>query len=369
MRRTLLGWLAGAALAVAGSAVHADIQIGAVGPLTGTNAYIGEQLQQGAETAVADLNAAGGVLGQRLKITVLDDGCDASQAVAAAQKLAATKVPFVVGHFCSGASIPAAKVYDQAGIIQITPGSTNPRLTEERHANVFRTCGRDDQQGKDAGDYLADRWREAKIAILDDGSVYGQGLADETKKQLNKRGVRETIHEALTPGQSDYSTLLEKLRTSGIRVAYYGGYYQEAALIIRGARESGYDLQLVSGDGLATSSFWQIAGQAGAGTLFTFFPDARQNEVAKSTVERFRKQGFEPEGYTLYSYAAVQVWAQAAAKASSTETKAVIAALRTGEFDTVLGRISFDAKGDLRQPAFVWYIWQDGKYVPYERKG
>jgi branched-chain amino acid transport system substrate-binding protein len=367
MRRTLLGGLAGAALAVTGPAAHADILIGEVGPLTGANAYGGEQLQRGAETAVADLNAAGGVLGQQLKIMFIDDACDAGQAVAAAQKLVATKVPFVAGHLCSGASIPAAKVYEDAGIIQITPASTNPRLTEEGHANVFRTCGRDDQQGKDAGDYLADRWPDAKIAILHDGSVYGKGLADETRKQLNKRGVQETLYEALTPGQSDYSTLLEKVRTATIRVAYYGGYYQEAALLIRGARESGYDLQLVSGDALSTDSFWQIAGQAGQGTLFTFFPDPRQDAVAKSAVERFRKQGFEPEGYTLYTYAAVQVWAQAAAKANSIETKAVITALHTSEFDTVLGRISFDAKGDVRQPAFVWYVWQDGNYMVHER--
>src|SRR5438094_839738 len=127
MRRTLLGGLAGAALAVTGSAAHADILIGEVGPLTGANAYGGEQLQRGAETAVADLNAAGGVLGQQLKIMFIDDACDASQAVAAAQKLVATKVPFVAGHLCSGASIPAAKVYEDAGIIQITPASTNPR--------------------------------------------------------------------------------------------------------------------------------------------------------------------------------------------------------------------------------------------------
>jgi branched-chain amino acid transport system substrate-binding protein len=367
MRRTLLGGLAGAALAVTGAAVHADILIGGVGPLTGAYANIGEQMQRGAETAVADLNAAGGVLDQQLKIIFLDDACDASQAVAAAQKLVATKVPFVAGHYCSGASIPAAKVYEEAGIIQISPASTNPRLTEEGRANVFRTCGRDDQQGKEAGDYLADRWPDAKIAILHDGSVFGKGIADETRKRLEKRGVQETLYEALTPGQTDYFALLEKVRTAAARVLYYGGYHTEAALLIRGARESGYNLQLVGGDALSTDSFWQIAGKAGEGTLFTFFPDARNNAVAKPVVERFHKQGFEPDGYTLYTYAAVQVWAQAAAKAGSVETKAVITALRTNEFDTVLGRISFDAKGDLTQPAFVWYIWQDGKYMVHER--
>lgn len=345
---------------------RADILIGAVGPLTGPNAYMGEQIQQGVEVAVADLNAAGGVLGQQVRLTVLDDACDGGQAVAAAQRLAAAKVTFVVGHLCSGASIPAAKVYEEAGIIQITPASTNPRLTEEGRANVFRTCGRDDHQGAIAGDYLADHWRDARIAILHDGSVYGKGLADETRKQLNKRGLAETLYEALAPGQSDYSPLVAKLRTAGITVAHFGGYHQEAALLIREARQRGYDLQLVSGDALATDSFWQITGPAGEGTRFTFFPDPRRNRAADPVVDRFRKQGYEPEGYTLFSYGAVQIWAQAVAKAGAPETKTVIAALRANEFDTVLGKISFDAKGDLKQPGFAWYVWQGGKYLPLD---
>jgi branched-chain amino acid transport system substrate-binding protein len=316
--------------------------------------------------AVADLNAAGGILGQPLRLMAIDDACDGGQAVAAAQRLVAAKVPFVVGHLCSGASIPAAKVYEEAGIVQMTPASTNPRLTEEGRANVFRICGRDDQQGAIAGDYLVERWRNAKIAILSDGSVYGKGLADETRRQLNKRGVAEALYDALTPGQSDYSALVAKLRTAGVETAYFGGYYREAALLVRGAREQGYKMQLVSGDGIATDAFGQIAGESGEGTLFTFFRDPSRNPAAEPVVNRFRKQGFEPEGYTLYSYGTVQAWAQAVAQAGSMETSAVVGALRANEFDTVLGRISFDAKGDVRQPGFDWYIWRGGKYVPLE---
>jgi branched-chain amino acid transport system substrate-binding protein len=361
--------LAAAALAlltVATSPALSEILIGAAGPLTGANAYMGEQIQQGVEAAVADLNASGGVLGQQLRLMVIDDACEAGQAVAAAHRLAAAKALLVVGHLCSGASIPAARVYEEAGIIQITPASTNPRLTEEGHANVFRVCGRDDHQGAIAGDHLAEQGRDAKIAILHDGSVYGEGLADETRKQLNKRGIAETLHEALAPGQSDYSPLIAKLRSSEITIAYFGGYHREAALLIRQARETGYNLQLVSGDALATDSFWQITGPAGEGTRFTFFPDPRRNRAAAPVVERFRNQGYEPEGYTLFSYGTVQVWAEAVAKAGTLETKAVIAALRANEFDTVLGKISFDIKGDLKQPGFAWYTWQAGKYLPQD---
>jgi branched-chain amino acid transport system substrate-binding protein len=348
------------------AAASAEILIGMAGALTGPNAYQGEQQQQGVEMAVADLNAAGGILGQQLRLISVDDACDSGQAIAAAQRLVAAKVSFVVGHQCSGASIPAAPIYTRAGIIQMTPASTNPRLTEEGRANVFRICGRDDQQGAIAGDFLVARWKGAKIAIVNDNSVYGKGLAEETRQQLHKRGITETLYEDLVPGQSDYTPLVARLRAAGIEVAYFGGYYREAALLIRGARESGYQLQLVSGDGIASEAFVQVTGEAGKGTLFTSFRDPRRSPVAASVVDRFRQQGFEPEGYTLYSYGAIQAWAQAAVKAGSTESKAVIDALRSNEFDTILGRISFDAKGDVKQPGFEWFVWRSDRYVPLE---
>jgi branched-chain amino acid transport system substrate-binding protein len=257
-------------------------------------------------------------------------------------------------------------VYERAGIIQMTPASTNPRLTEEGRPNVFRICGRDDQQGAIAGDFLATRWRDAKIAILSDGSVYGRGLADETQRQLNKHGISEALYDELKPALSDYSPLITKLQAIGIEVVYFGGYYREAALLIRNAREQGYKVQLVSGDGIASEAFVQVTGETGEGTVFTSFQDPRRNPDAAPIVDRFRRQGFEPEGYTLYSYGAMQAWAQAATKAGSIEAKSVMAALRSNEFDTILGRVSFDAKGDVRQPGFEWFIWRSGRYVPLE---
>jgi branched-chain amino acid transport system substrate-binding protein len=279
-----------------------------------------------------------------------------------ANKFASDGVVFVAGHFCSGSSIPASNVYEEEGIIQISPASTNPKLTEEGGDNVFRTCGRDDQQGLVAGNFLADKHGKKKIAILHDKTAYGKGLADETKAQLNKRGVNEVMYEAYTAGEKDYSALVSKMKGAKVDVMYLGGYHTEAGLMIRQAREQGYNVQLVSGDALVTDEYWKITGPAGEGTLMTFSPDPRKNPVAAPVVAKFKAQNYEPEGYTLYTYGAIQAWAQAAAKAGSTDTDAMIKALRGNKFDTVLGNIGFDGKGDVTAPGYVFYKWANGTY-------
>jgi branched-chain amino acid transport system substrate-binding protein len=365
MQRSFLGQLTAGIITLAiTSTVRADILIGVAGSLSGSNAWTGEQLQQGAEMAVRDINASGGVLGENVKLVIADDVCEGPQGVAVAEKLVGDGVVFVAGHLCSAASIPASEVYHRAGIIQISPASTNPLLTELGRDNVFRVCGRDDQQGVIAGDYLADHFARDKIAIVHDGSTYGKGLAEETKKQLHKRGLTEVLFEAVEPGQSDYSDLVAKLGAVDASVLYFGGYVTEAALILRTAREAGVEVQLVSGDGLATDQFLQIAGPAGKGTIFTFFPDPRPRPAAADVVKRFREEGYEPEGVTLFNYAAVQVWAQAVDKAGTVESDKVIGVLHSNKFATVLGSISFDAKGDVEQPAFDWYIWKEAGYEP-----
>ncbi|CAN7309308.1 branched-chain amino acid ABC transporter substrate-binding protein [Pararhizobium sp. LjRoot238] len=345
---------------------QAEVVIGVSAAMTGRLAWIGEQGQRGAEMAVADINAAGGVLGQQVRLINVDDFCEPEQAVAAAQKLVADGVVFVVGHYCSGASIPASKVYEAAAVLQISPGSTNPLLTEQGRDNVFRVIGRDDTQGIVAGNYLADEWGDKKIAILHDGTIYGKGLADETRKQLNKRGVTESVYDAYTPGKNDYSAEIATLQAAGIAALYVGGYHAEVALIARAARDRGHALQVISGDALATEEFALIAGPAAEGTRFTFSADPRRNPEAAPVVERFRAENFEPAGYTLLSYAAVQLWAQAVEKAASLELPAVITTLRGQEFDTVLGPVDFDDKGDLTNQSWVWYVWRGGEYVPVE---
>ena len=355
--------IAAAALTVVGyGSAIAEIKISTVGPMTGQYASFGEQMKRGAEMAVNDINAAGGVLGQKLQLLVEDDACDPKQAVAAANKLVSEGVAFVAGHFCSGSSIPASDVYAEENVLQISPASTNPQLTERGMANVFRVCGRDDQQGVVAGKFLADTFKGKKVAILHDKTAYGKGLADETKKNMNAAGLQEAMYEAYTAGEKDYSALISKMKAAGIDVFYVGGYHTEAGLMIRQAHEQGYKPQLVSGDALVTDEYWKITGDAGAGTLMTFSPDPRKNEAAAPLVQRFRDANYEPEGYTLYTYGAIQAWAQAVEKAGSADTDPVIKTLKSEKFETVLGNIGFDDKGDVTAPGYVWYVWGEGQY-------
>ncbi len=346
-----------------GTVVYADVRIGTAVPLTGPRAWSGEQSRRGAEMAVADINAAGGVLGKRLELIVGDDAQDPEQAKAVAHKLVADDVVFVAGHRSSDASIAAAPIYAAAGVIQISPSSTNPRLTQQGWSNVFRVCGRDDQQGVAAGDYLTEHWADQRIAIIHDGSTYGKGLATQTKLRLNELGVMETYYDAYAPEQTDYSDLIKRLRGKEIEVLYIGGYSADAGLIVRQAHDQGLRLQVVSGDALHNSDFWAITGATGEGARSTFGEDPRDSPSAAQVVARFRAAGYEPEGYTLHTYAAVQVWAQAATHAGTLQTDKVIEVLHSRAFDTVMGPLRFDERGDLTEHPYVWYVWRDGQYV------
>lgn len=352
-----------AVTALSATAAKADITVAVAAPITGQYAAFGEQMKKGLEQAVADINAAGGVLGQKLKMEVGDDACDPKQAVAVANQLAKAGVKFVAGHFCSGSSIPASQVYAEEGIVQISPASTNPKLTEQGLKNVFRVCGRDDQQGIIAGKYLLDNFKGKSIAILHDKSAYGKGLADETQKALNGGGQKEKLYEAYTAGEKDYSALVSKLKQAAVDAVYIGGYHTEAGLIARQMKDQGLKAVIVSGDALVTNEYWSITGPAGEGTMMTFGPDPREMPDAKAAVEKFRKAGYEPEGYTLYTYAALQIWADAVKTAGGTDATKVSDALRKGSYNTVIGKIGFDAKGDLTTPAYVWYRWNNGQYA------
>jgi len=358
----LAGLTLATSLALAGAAYAQDITIGVAGPMTGANATFGQQLKTGSELAIADINAAGGVLGKKLKIEIGDDACDPKQAKSVGEKFAAMKVPFVAGHYCSSSSIPASEAYAEGNVLQITPASTNPTFTERGLWNTFRVCGRDDQQGAVAGAYLAKKYKGKNIAILHDKSTYGKGLADETKKALNKAGVKEKLYEPYTAGDKDFNALVSKLKAAAIDVVYVGGYHTEAGLILRQMRDQGMKSQLISGDALATNEFWSITGPAGEGMMFTFGPDPRKKATAAAVVKKFKDAGVDPEGYTLYAYAAIQVWAQAAAKAKTTDAKKVAETLHTGKWDTVLGPISYDKKGDITVIDYVFYVWKNGTY-------
>jgi branched-chain amino acid transport system substrate-binding protein len=366
----LIGLALGASLAMSTAALAQDLTVAVAGPMTGGESAFGRQMKNGADMAVADLNAAGGVLGKKLALDVEDDACDPKQARSVAEKIGSAKIPFVAGHYCSSSSIPASEAYADSNVLQITPASTNPLFTERKLWNVARVCGRDDQQGAVAAAFIAKNYKGKNIAILNDKTTYGKGLADETKKSLNKAGVTEKLYESYNKGDKDFNAIVSRLKKENIDLVYVGGYHQEAGLILRQMRDQGMKTVLMSGDALADKEYASITGPAGEGTLFTFGPDPRKKATAKAIVEKFKAKNIDPEGYTLYTYAAFQVWSQAAKKAGTTDPKKVMDTIKAGSWDTVIGKIEYDSKGDIKQIDYVVYKWDDkGNYTELNAKG
>jgi branched-chain amino acid transport system substrate-binding protein len=368
---TSLGLALGFAVAFAGTA-QAQVKFGITGPITGPNAAFGAQIKNGTEQAIADINASGGINGQKITATIGDDVSDPKQGVSVANKFAAEGVKFVVGPFNSGVTMPASEVYQENGILQISPSATNPKVTERGLWNTFRTCGRDDQQGGVAGAYLLKNFKGKKVAIVHDKTTYGQGLADETKKAMNKGGLKEVLYEGINIGEKDFSALVSKIKAAGADIVYWGGLHTEGGLIVRQMRDQGVKAPLFGADGITSDEFASIGGPGVEGTLMTFAPDPRKRPEAKAIVEKFRAKKFEPEAYTLYSYAAMEVIKQAAEQAKSLDPKKVAEVIKSGKkFKTVIGELSFDKKGDITRPDYVVYVWKkgpDGK-ITYVEQG
>jgi branched-chain amino acid transport system substrate-binding protein len=353
-----LGLALGFAVAAAGSAT-AQVKIAVGGPITGPSAATGAQMKNGVDQAAADINAAGGIMGQKIVVSYGDDVSDPKQGVSVANKFAADGVKFVIGHYNSGVTIPSSEVYQENGILQITPASTNPTVTERKMWNIFRVCGRDDQQGQVAGEYIVKHFKGKKIAIVHDKTTYGKGLADETRKTMAKGGIKDVLYEGVNTGEKDYSALVSKIKQSGADLIYWGGLYTEGGLIVRQMRDQGVKAPLMGGDGITSDEFASVGGPGVEGTLMTYGPDPRNKPDAKSVVAEFRAKKFEPEAYTLYSYAGVQIIKQAAEAAKSLDPKKVAEKMHSGmHFKTVLGDISYDKKGDITKLDYVMYIWK-----------
>jgi branched-chain amino acid transport system substrate-binding protein len=364
-----LGLAVGLGLAFAGDA-RAQVKLGVGGPLTGSDAAFGAQLRQGVEQAVADINAKGGILGQQILLQTGDDGGNPREGVSVANKFVGDGVKFVVGHFNSGVTMPASEVYQENGILMITPASTNPKVTERKLWNVFRVCGRDDQQGTLAAKIILERFKGKRIAFVHDKTTYGQGLADETRRALAKGGLKGVLYEGVNKDDRDFTAVISKIRQARPDLVFWGGLHSAGGLILRQMRAQGIKAPLMGGDGITDDEFAAIAGPGAEGTLMTFSPDPRTNPANKAIIELFRsKRMFEPQAYTLYSYASVQIIKQAVEKAKSLDPKKVAEVMRSGMvFNTVLGDISFDKKGDVseyivgkvKKDRYVLYIWRKG---------
>ncbi|HZO46997.1 MAG TPA: branched-chain amino acid ABC transporter substrate-binding protein [Xanthobacteraceae bacterium] len=366
-----LGLALGLGLVFAGAA-SAQVRMGVGGPMTGGSAAFGAQLRQGAEQAVADINAQGGILGQKIELSIGDDRADPREGVSAANKFVADGVKFVVGHFNSGVTIPASDVYQENGMLVVTPAATNPKVTERNMWNVFRVCGRDDQQGTLAGAIIAERFKGKRVAIVHDKTTYGQGLADETRRAMAKAGLKDVLYEGVNKDDKDFTALVSKIRQARADLVFWGGLYDAGGLIVRQMRAQGVKAPLMGGDGITDDEFASIAGPGAEGTLMTFSPDPRTNPANKAIIDLFRsKRMFEPQAYTLYSYASVQIIKQAAEKANSLDPKKVAEVMRSGMvFNTVLGDLKFDNKGDVssdgynvggvKKDRYVLYTWRKG---------
>jgi branched-chain amino acid transport system substrate-binding protein len=349
------------------AAAAEDIRIAVVGSMSGSLAGAGDQVRRGAELAAKDINAAGGVGGRKVVLTIEDDACDPKQAVSAANHVVGEEIKLVDGHVCSGASIPASEIYAEDGVLMMTPASVNSKLTDAAFAKgwttIMRLYARDDAQGVLVGNWMAERFRGKTIAFLHDKSAYGKGLADAVKAHMNAAGVHEVLYEGINPGEKDYTAVISKLKAVGAQVVYYGGYPTEGGLILRQAADQDFKVQMVTTSGFVTPEFWAIAGPAGEGTLFPFTADPRGFATAKRVTEAFRATGFEPEGFTLFSYATIQALAEGVRRAGKTDGTAVAQALRAAPVDTIFGPVTFDAKGDVQGMTYDINVWHDGHYM------
>ena len=366
-RFSLTVWMAAAVLFAAGPG-HAGeaIRIGVAGPISGAYAAFGEQLWRGAEQAARDINAAGGINGKEIAVIKGDDACEPKQALAVANRLVDfDEVTAVVGHFCSSSTMPASEIYAEAGVLMITPASTNPMVTERGLPTVLRTCGRDDQQGVVGADFVVNHLKAERVAVLHDKDTYGQGLANAMRDRLHALGRQEVLYEGLTRGEKDFNALVTKLKSVQADAVYFGGLHNEAGPLVRQMREQGLQAPLISGDGIVSEEFVVAAGgpKHAQGVYMTFGSDPRSIPSGREVVEAFRKAGYEPEGYTLYSYATMQVIA-AALKATGSENGGQLSVwLHNNAVPTVMGPKSWDAKGDLKVSDYVMYRWDDqGKY-------
>ncbi len=369
--RTTIGATAFALTFGASAAYADDLVIAVAGPITGQLATIGDQFKTGAQAAADAINAAGGVNGRQIKISLQDDVCDPKQAVSVANRIAAEGIKFVDGHACSGSSIPASAVYAENGILMMSPASSNPLMTDDAAAKgwstIMRLYTRDDAQGAFIGPWIAEKYKGKNVVVLHDKSAYGQGVADAVKATMNAAGLTEVMYDGINAGEKDYSALVTRLKSLNADVVYFGGYHPEAGLILRQSAEQDLKFQLIMPDSIASPEFWQVAGPAGEGTMFVFPSDPQSKPEAKEVVEKITAGGFVPEGFTLFSYAVIQAIAQGIERAGTDDPVKVAAALKDGTaVNTVVGSIVFDEKGDIKDATYDINQWHNGEYAPIQ---
>lgn len=340
------------------------VRIGLVVPMAVEAGRVGQSMRRAAEMAVADWSEK---LGRKVDLVVGDDQFDPKQAVTAAEKLVREGVWGVVGHFYSSSSVPASVVYNQAGVPMVTPTSTHPRLTEQGFQNVFRVCGRDDQQAVTAADFMLARLRARRIAVVHDRTDYGRALADTVVRSAERQAGRRIMATEMTAqGEKEFGALVTRLKTVEPDAVYFGGIFREAGYLVRQLRQAGVGAAFVSDDGVLDPEFVRIAGEdAATGTYLTFARDPVRLPSARTVIQRFEAK-YGPIGpYVLYTYDAAGVLLHAVQVAkpranTQEELRKVIQVMHTTSYPGSLGTLRWDRKGDLVASPYVMYVTKKG---------
>ncbi|CAG2154686.1 Leucine-, isoleucine-, valine-, threonine-, and alanine-binding protein [Cupriavidus campinensis] len=344
----------------AASLAHAEtVKIAIAGPMSGSVAQYGDMVKAGALTAIEQINAAGGAGGNKLEVVLMDDACEPKQAVAVANKIVSQNIRFVIGHVCSGSTIPASDIYENEGIVMVTPSATAPQLTENKKRKfIFRTIGRDDQQGPAAAQYIIGKVKPKKVAVLHDKQSYGQGIASSVKKDLEAAKIPVAVFEGINAGDSDYSAVITKLKSQGVDFVYFGGYHPEMGLLLRQAREQGVKATFMGPEGVGNKDVTAIAGPSSEGMLVTLPADFSADPANAALVKAFADKKRDANGpFQMPAYAAVKIIGDAIAGAKSTDPAKVAAYMHKNAFTTPIGKVEYDEKGDLKSFKFVVYTW------------
>jgi len=358
--RNLLSAAIGATLLGLSGLAQAEetIKIAIAGPITGPVAQYGDMQMSGAKMAVEQINAKGGVNGKKLEAVLIDDVCEPKQAVAVANQIVNQKIKYVVGHLCSGSTQPASKLYEDEGILMITPAATNPSITQQGYKMVFRTIGTDDQQGPTAGQYIATQVKPKKLAIIHDKQQYGEGIAKEVDKTVKAAGIKPVLFEGISKGQTDFSALITKMKKDGVDFVYYGGYHPELGLLLRQSKEQGFTAKYMGPEGVGNKDISAIAGPASEGLLVTLPADFSTDPANADLVKAFKDQNQDPSGpFVMPAYAAVEIIADAIKGAKTEDAVKLAEYIRKNSFQTPIGKVAFKDNGDLKEFEFVIFEW------------
>lgn len=357
---------AAAMVSAGGQAEAATIKIGVAGPHSGDLASFGIPTVRAAELVVAQVNAAGGVLGRQIELIIEDDQCSPEVSTNTAARLIGEGVVGVIGHICSGATRPALGLYTDESIVAISPSATNPALTQDREFDYFfRTIAPDDAQGQLQAQFVGEVLGLESVAILHDGGDYGRGLAEfaQTALQADYPEVDILLFEGITVGAVDYSAIINRIASSGAEAVVFGGYHPEASRLVSQMRTQGMDTLFISGDGVRDNAFIEVARANAEGVYATGPRDTSGNAIAAEAVAaHVAEYGEEPGPFYQEGWSAILALVNAIETAGSTEGDAIAAALRNSMVDTPVGTISFDDKGDATGVGFAIYQVEGGRY-------